>query len=153
MPPVITKRANVDSGEMSGDEEDGPTTAKKRMLEQRLSSLTVDQMFPKKTATGIIAVKRNPSHDSYDPPDKPFTAAVQTVSLVVSDSMSQRSQRTSQSSDGSVRVNFKSFVRKGQKMSGHSPQSSQVLFVECRLKSFDRSEYQVMIALSFPISM
>lgn len=137
---------------MSDDEDEGPTMAKKRMLEENLCSLSQEQVSAKKSVTGLIRVRREERDNYSDPPVKPFTAVIETVSLVVSNSSSQRSQtqRMSQSSDGSDgsnRPNFKAFVRKGLKTTCNGQQS--VSLVESKLKRFNRIEYQVITA--FPL--
>ena len=134
---------------MSDDEEedDGPTKAKKRMLEQNLIHLSEHQSSPKNSVTGVVRVSRDDDYEMSDPPAVPFVASVETVSLVVPHSLSQRSQKSSNSSTASSEIpNFKAFVKKNR-MGGNSSQAC-VSLSEYKLQSFDRKEYQVMTALS-----
>lgn len=146
MPPAKSKRTKVDMGEMSEEEDDGPSIAKKRMLAENLVKLTESQLSAKRTATGIIRVHRDPHDDITDPPISPLTAVVETARLIAPESLSQKSQRTGSSG----RPNFKAFVKKGRRVmhGGHSP-ASQHSLVEIKLMSYDRNEYQVMIAFPF----
>ena len=150
MPPVKSKRTKIDMGEMSEEEDDGPTIAKKRMLEERLIHLTEAQTSPKSTATGLIRIRRERNVDDIsDPPIRPFTAVVETVRLVVHDTESRSQKACDQRTESSGRTNFKAFVRKGRReMNCSQTSASPVSLVECKLKSYDRAEYQVMNALS-----
>lgn len=156
MPPAKSKRTQIDMGQMSEEEEnDGPSVAKKRMLEQNLVKLAEDQTSPKRTVTGSISVQRQLHEDDggddiSDPPIVPLIAVVETVSLVVPESQSQRSLKACDQVTASsvTRPNFKAFVKKGnRRLMGSQTSASQVSLVEHKLESYDRREYQVITAL------